>query len=303
MGAYGQGSGRVARIRVMVIRSAGWGDLEAAAELLGAQNRALVGVAGVRVEHLRSEWETPGFALGKDNFVAEEAGRVVGYAVVSTSGQLALAAPSDRLADELLERVASRARIRGDRILAVTVASPDSPLHGLAVRHPFELEHETLLMWRPLGAPVEETTVPDRVTIRTFRLEDAEAVHGLLDEAYSAWDPLYVPAAHPDWVSWMTGDPEFSRDVWWLAERDGALAGCALHWSSGWLKDLAVRGSERGRGLGAALVTIGLAEFARRGERRVGLKVDADNSTGAVQLYERLGFVIERREAVWAWSL
>jgi mycothiol synthase len=189
MGAYGQGSGRVARIRVMVIRSAGWGDLEAAAELLGAQNRALVGVAGVRVEHLRSEWETPGFALGKDNFVAEEAGRVVGYAVVSTSGQLALAAPSDRLADELLERVASRARIRGDRILAVTVASPDSPLHGLAVRHPFELEHETLLMWRPLGAPVEETTVPDRVTIRTFRLEDAEAVHGLLDEAYSAWDP------------------------------------------------------------------------------------------------------------------
>ena len=137
-----------------------------------------VGVAGVRVEHLRSEWETPGFALGQDNFVAEEAGRVVGYAVVSTSGQLALAAPSDRLADELLERVASRARIRGDRMLAVTVASPDSPLRGLAERHPFELEHETLLMWRPLGAPVEGATVPDRVTIRTFRPEDAEAVHG-----------------------------------------------------------------------------------------------------------------------------
>ncbi len=80
----------------------------------------------------------------------------------------------------------------------------------------------------------------------------------------------------------MTGDPEFDPDVWWLAERDGTLVGCALHWSSGWLKDLAVRDSERGRGLGAALVTTGLAEFARRGKRRVGLKVDAGNPTGAV---------------------
>ena len=47
----------------------------------------------------------------------------------------------------------------------------------------------------------------------------------------------------------------------------------------------------------------GLAEFARRGVARVGLKVDAANPTGAVRLYERLGFVLERREAVWASSL
>jgi ribosomal protein S18 acetylase RimI-like enzyme len=64
-----------------------------------------------------------------------------------------------------------------------------------------------------------------------------------------------------------------------------------------------VRDSERGRGLGAALVSTGLTEFARRGKRRVGLKVDAGNPTGATRLYERLGFVTERREAVWSWSL
>jgi ribosomal protein S18 acetylase RimI-like enzyme len=90
----------------------------------------------------------------------------------------------------------------------------------------------------------------------------------------------------------MTEDEEFDASVWWLAERDGALAGCALHWSSGWLKDLAVRDSERGRGLGAALVAIGLAEFRRRGLARVGLKVDPGNPTGAQRLYERLGFVV-----------
>jgi len=287
----------------MGIRPATWDDLEAAAELLGSQNRAAVGVAGVRADHLRSEWGTAGFAVGEDNVVAEEDGRAVGYASVNLRGELALAAPDDAAADELLERVAARARARGDSTLTLTVLAPGGPLARLAERNPFELVEETLVMWRPLGAPIEPRPVPDGVTVRTFRRDDAEAVHALLDEAYGAWDPQYVPVAHADWVSWMTGDPEFEADVWWLAERNGALAGCALHWTSGWLKDVAVRDSERGRGLGAALLTTGLAEFARRGTRRVGLKVDAANPTGAIQLYERLGFATERREAVWAWSL
>ena len=159
-------------------------------------------------------------------------------------------------------------------------------------------------MWHPLGASIERVPpVPGGITIRTFQQRDADAVQHLLDEAYGAWDPLYVPIPHADWTSYMTGDPEFDPDVWWLAERDETLVGCALHWSSGWLKDLAVRDAERGRGVGSALVATGLAEFARRGKRRVGLKVDAGNPTGAVGLYERLGFVTERREAVWAWRL
>ena len=303
MGACGQGTGRVARIPGMAIRPARWSDLEAATELLGAQNRAAVGVAGVRVEYLRSEWELPGFALGDDNVIAEEDGRVLGYAALGPRGDLALAAANDALADELVERIVARARGRGDAAILVTVLAADSALSRLAARHPFQLEHEMLVMWRPLGRPLEERRVPEGVSIRTFRPEDAESVHLLLDDAYRGWDPRYVPLPHGDWVGWMIGDLEFDADAWWLAERNGALAGCALHWRSGWLKDLAVRDSERRRGLGAALVTTGLAEFARRGKRRVGLKVDAGNPTGAARLYERLGFVTERREAVWAWSL
>jgi ribosomal protein S18 acetylase RimI-like enzyme len=151
-------------------------------------------------------------------------------------------------------------------------------------------------MWRPLDGSEREPGWPAGIAVRTFRPEDAEAVHRLLDEAYRGWDVAYEPLPHDDWVTAMTGDAEFDPTVWWLAERDDVLAGCALHWSSGWLKDLAVREAERGHGLGAALVRRGLAEFARRGADRVGLKVDAANPTGAIRLYERLGFVVERRE-------
>ena len=101
----------------------------------------------------------------------------------------------------------------------------------------------------------------------------------------------------------MTGDAEFDPSVWWVAERGGVLVGCSLWWTSGWLKDLVVHVDERGRRLGTALVRRGLAEFARRGVASAGLKVDAANPTGAPQLYERLGFEVERREQVWALSL
>ena len=153
-----------------------------------------------------------------------------------------------------------------------------------------------LTMWRDLQRAVPAPAWPEGITVRTFRPTDAGAVHALLDEAYAAWDAGYAPVEHATWVQTMTGDREFDPNVWLLAERDGALAGCALHWSSGWLKDLAVRTAERGNGLGRALVLAGLNEFARRDVRRVGLKVDEANPTGARELYASVGFTVAGRE-------
>jgi GNAT superfamily N-acetyltransferase len=287
----------------MEIRGADWDDLERAVQLLGAQNRAAVGVAGVRLEHLRTEWERPDFRLAEDNFVAVDGGEVVGYAALSPAAELALAADNPAVADALFERIRARAAERGDRTIAVTVLSEDGPLTELVRRHAFTLDHDTLTMWRSLATPFEPPVPPEGITIRTFEQADAHAVHELLDDAYLAWDAGYVPISHDGWVSAMTGDSEFDAGVWFLAERGGELTGCALHWNSGWLKDVAVRESERGRGLGAALIRAGFAEFSLRGIGRVGLKVDAANPTGAVRLYEKLGFVTTNRQAAWLSSL
>jgi ribosomal protein S18 acetylase RimI-like enzyme len=92
----------------------------------------------------------------------------------------------------------------------------------------------------------------------------------------------------------MTEDPGFDADVWFLAEAGAELAGACLCWSEGWVKDLAVAPSARGRGLGEALMRQAFAEFHRRGLATVGLKVDADNPTGAVRLYERVGMARDR---------
>ena len=281
----------------MEIRGARPEDAEQVVELTAASG-------GLALDHLRAEWQRPDFSLGLDNVVAaSDGGRFVGYASISPASELTLVTADDALADELYELIRERGRERGDRTLAVAVVSDEGTPASLVARHPFTLDHDTLTMWRPLDEPVAAPSAPDGVVLRTFEPTDAGAVHALLDEAYLAWDTAYVPVSHEGWETAMTGDAEFDPAVWFLAERDGALVGCALHWSSGWLKDVAVRESERGRGLGATLVQMGLAEFSRRGCARVGLKVDAANPTGAVRLYERLGFVTTNRQAVWVATL
>jgi ribosomal protein S18 acetylase RimI-like enzyme len=282
--------------RSETLRGATWDDFDGVVELLVRQNRAATGVAAVREEFVRTEWELPSFEVGLDNWVSGS----TGYCALSPAGGLTLAAATDTEADVLLEQAIGRARDRGLSNLTLRPL-PGNEVHArLLERHGFELQTDVLAMSRALAPREEAPDWPDGIAARTFKLPDALAVHALLDEAYGGWDTTYVPLPHEDWMRAMTGDTEFDPTTWWLAERGGVLAGCALWWASGWLKDIVVRESERGRGLGAALIRQGLAEFVRRGVRRVGLKVDAGNPTGAPRLYERLGFTTDGREQIWA---
>lgn len=63
----------------------------------------------------------------------------------------------------------------------------------------------------------------------------------------------------------------------------------------GWVGTLGVRRPWRRRGLGLALLQHAFGEFRRRGMSRAGLDVDAENTTGAVALYEHAGMHVERR--------
>ena len=280
------------------VRGATWDDFEHIVRLLVRQSRTATGIA-IQPEFVRAAWELPSFEVGSDNWVAGE----TGYAAVSPDGTLTLAAADDPEANALLDQAVARGRERGLPQVELRPVRDDDVQLRLLDRRGFRLQTDVLAMWRRLADAEEQPVWPRGFAVRTFAPADGEAVHSLLDEAYGGWDSTYVPLAHGDWLRFMTGDAEFDPTVWWLAEREGRLAGCALWWASGWLKDLVVRERDRGRGLGGALVRHGFAEFARRGVRRVGLKVDAANPTGAPRLYERLGFSVEQREQVWALSL
>ncbi|HET9939129.1 MAG TPA: GNAT family N-acetyltransferase, partial [Gaiella sp.] len=65
---------------------------------------------------------------------------------------------------------------------------------------------------------------------------------------------------------------------------------------------LGVLAEHRGNGLGTALLVTAFAAFRGRGLSRAGLGVDAENTTGAVRLYERAGMTVDERQDIWELS-
>jgi mycothiol synthase len=73
----------------------------------------------------------------------------------------------------------------------------------------------------------------------------------------------------------------------------------ALRFGMGWIESLGTRSEWRGRGLGRALLLAAFGELYRRGQRRIGLAVDAGNETGATQLYRSVGMRVSWQADVW----
>jgi ribosomal protein S18 acetylase RimI-like enzyme len=226
---------------------------------------------------------------------------------VDSGGELSFDGVPAELMGELLPRAETRARERGLRWLKAVVEPDDDALDALVRRSGFTQVGEVLRMWRALDGSAAEPAWPGGIHVRTYESADARPVQSLLDTAYAAWDDTYVPRPHERWLRWMTEHDEFDPTLWFLAERDGDLVACALHWKEnerrGWLKDLVVRADERRTGLGRALVEQGLHAYAQRGVERVGLKVESTNPTGAMRLYERAGFEVDRRYGIWVKDL
>jgi mycothiol synthase len=297
------GCGSEYRCRVAEIAGATWDDLDDVYELLDVRSRETSGISELKFEHLRDRWRLPAFAVGRDNWVARENGRIVGYAAVDAAQELDHAARDAAVADALLARAEKRARERGFDTLAVTAPPEDAALQSLVARSGFSHDREILRMWRTLNGDLPVPRWPAGVSVRAYDAADAGRVHAFLDDGYAGWDTEYVLLPHDEWVAFMTDHADFDPSLWFLAERGGSLVACALHWkplqAAGWVKDLVVHVDERGAGLGKALLEHGFREYAERSATRVGLKVDANNPTGAPQLYERVGFVTDRRYEIW----
>jgi ribosomal protein S18 acetylase RimI-like enzyme len=135
---------------------------------------------------------------------------------------------------------------------------------------------------------------PSGVTVRRADYgTDAPAIYRLLEVAFAGTDEQDPP--YDEWLAWWTSDLEWDPTAWFVAEAAGELAGVALCWRSGFLKDLAVHPEHRRRGIGRALLLHVFDEFRRRGVATISLKVDANNPTGAVRLYQSVGMdVVER---------
>ena len=151
-------------------------------------------------------------------------------------------------------------------------------------------ERLVIRMRRSLTDPVPDPVWPAGIRLVSFEPErHAEKIHALLAEAYARGGGYVEPFAI--WWPSLRDDAEYDPALVFLAaDEEEKIVGVAQCWTGAFVKDLAVAPSMRRQGLGSALLHHAFQAFQERGAAVIGLKVEADNPSGALRLYRSLGF-------------
>jgi mycothiol synthase len=274
----------------------------AIADLLNEHAESVFGEAEIASSEVRHWFGMPDVWIR----VAEQDGRLVGYldAVKRRGGavELDVRTTDPKVADALL---AAGVTYAGDGVARVVVQGADDVLRGAVeaegwkpVRHSFQMRID-------LHDDLPEPHWPEGIVVRTMQPGEERRIYGANQEAF-ADDWHFRPQDFEEWGSDAFGRENFDPTLVWLAEDGSELAGFSVNsWHAsgdlqfGWVGSLGVRPQWRRRGLATALLYQSFRDFRSRGATRVGLGVDAQNPTGAVALYERVGMQVARKNTTY----
>ncbi len=307
---------------------AGDTDAEAVADL---KNRAY---AFDRIERrttgdlVRHELRTlPGFDLEADLVLAELGGRLVALArhhrelesdgtpVHWLSGVVDPDLRRRGIGRFLLRRTLERARgvalaAPSERppVASAWLAETEAGAIALLEREGFRPVRSFFDMVRPSLDDLPSAPLPDGLELRPASPETARRIIEADAEAFrDHWG--HTELTEED-VRAVLEDPETDLGLWQVAWDRDEVAGVVivivresenrlLGRRRGWLDSVGVRRPWRRRGLATALMVRAMAALRARGLEEAALGVDADNPSGAVALYERLGFRRTMRYAVY----
>ena len=160
-------------------------------------------------------------------------------------------------------------------------------------------------MRRDLREPIQAESTPDSIVIREYDAALGDRILAAHNDAFADhWgsEPLTPQIWNRDFV----GDPYFRGDLSFVAFDGDEIAGYTINyvaeadWEAagvrdGWVGQLGVRRPWRKRGLATSLLVRSMRAFRDAGMDAASLGVDAENPTGALGVYERVGFRPVRR--------
>ena len=263
-----------------------------------AAESSLYGESAFSQADLEEEWAD--LDIERDARVVSDGDRVVGYALVRERGELwrvegcvhpdALGRGTGTLIATALEEdavVGGGVRIQ-NAVLEADVA---------ACRLLESLGYDAVRVFRELrielDAPPPAPDWPNGLRVVPFDPErDARAFHAAHQEAFAdSWD--FTPRDLEAWSKTHLGSERFDPALWCVVRAGDEIAAGTIcvgdTYGGGWVDVLFTRRPWRRRGVGAALLGESFSRFWERGERSVGLSVDAASDSGAFRIYERAG--------------
>jgi ribosomal protein S18 acetylase RimI-like enzyme len=155
-------------------------------------------------------------------------------------------------------------------------------------------------MQRDLSEPIPAVNLPGDLALRIYTPDLSEAVHAAFNEAFrDHWS--FDPVSDEDWQQFFIERTSFRPDLTYVVMADHEVAGFSINGvgteenarrgrRDGWVEELAVRRPWRKRGVATALLCAAMHAFKAEGLQHALLGVDTENLSGALRVYERVGF-------------
>lgn len=289
-------------------------DAEAVAAVVSAFDSSFGVDEGAQPGDILDEWRQ--LDLERDAWIWEHEGRIVAHATVSTRGDDARMITDGFVHPEftgrglgaaIVDACERRARERGFARLENAVLGDDAPANELLrsrgyrdIRHFYRMRIE-------LDAPPARPRWPDGFEVSAFDPDRAREFHAALEDGFAEeWG--HTAEAFEAFAKRRLENARFDPTLWTAVHAGGEIAAVLVadwkrHGESGWIGSVAVRKPWRRRGLGEALLLRSFGQFYERGERVVQLGVDAQNPTGAIRLYERVGMQVGFEAVIYAKEL
>ncbi|MFQ5419865.1 MAG: GNAT family N-acetyltransferase [Anaerolineae bacterium] len=300
-------------------------DLTEVAEMINTCAHIMIGKPESDEIEIKNEWEKPGFdQTNSTRVVRAPDGQVVGYTEVWD-----LADPPVQpwvwgrvhpdfeglgIGSFLLDWAENRVKQAVPRVPdGAQVAMRCGTFSGYEpAKVLFEDRDMTLTrhFWRmaiELDRPIPEPVWPDNIQVITFADKtDLTAVYHTIEDAFKDhWGFVATKNESEEinrWRHFIENDKAHDSTLWFLAMSGDEIVGLSLcrqyiteDKGMGFVDELGVRRPWRRQGVALALLHHTFRVFQERGQKRVGLGVDAASLTSATRLYEKAGMQVTRQ--------
>lgn len=186
------------------------------------------------------------------------------------------------------------------RNLRASTPSTGADRIRLLERHGFQPVRQFYKMRRDLSKPISDGQLADGLRMVTWSPELDESVRVAINESFlDHW--RFEPIAAGVWKVSFAESSDFRPELSFAVLDGDQMAGAIVNsvhsednarqgLSEGWIHLLGIRRPWRGRGLATALINRSMQAFKEARLETAGLGVDTENVSGALRLYENLGF-------------
>jgi ribosomal protein S18 acetylase RimI-like enzyme len=251
-----------------------WWELEGSGQWIGFQ-----------IGNVLPQWRRKGIGSTMLHFNEERLRQIATQ--LKESGQIPAEAPC------LLDNFASSSEV--DRI-------------NLIERRGYRAVRYAFNMVRPDLENIPDLLLPPGVEVRPVGPEHMRTIWEATNEAFrDHWG--YIPDPWEEFER-IQSDSDFDPSLWRVAWQGDQVAGMVLSVidkeqneiygrKRGYTENICVLRPWRRQGLAKALIALSLKAIKERGMTEAGLGVDAENTSGALHLYESMGYRVVKRNTIY----